>query len=62
LFWARQSKYPLRGLNLREFSILLLLVALLVGLGVYPQPVLDVSGMTGTLLQPDSALAVTGQP
>nr|WP_321240327.1 NADH-quinone oxidoreductase subunit M [uncultured Tolumonas sp.] len=53
---------PLRGLNLREFGILLLLVALLVGLGVYPQPVLDVSGMTGTLLQPDSALAVTGQP
>ncbi len=53
---------PLRGLNLREFGILLLLVALLVGLGVYPQPVLDVSGMTGTLLQADSALAVTGQP
>lgn len=53
---------PLRGLNLREFGILLLLVALLVGLGIYPQPVLDVSGMTGTLLQPDSALAITGQP
>jgi NADH-quinone oxidoreductase subunit M len=44
------------------FAFLMLLVALLVGLGIYPQPVLDVSGMTGTLLQPDSALAITGQP
>jgi NADH-quinone oxidoreductase subunit M len=61
-FGQGKAETPLRGLNLREFSILLLLIALLVGLGVYPQPVLDVSGMTGTLLQPDSALAVTGQP
>jgi proton-translocating NADH-quinone oxidoreductase, chain M len=52
---------PLKGLSAREFGILLLLIALLVGLGVFPQPVLDVSGMTGTLLQPSSASVMTGQ-
>ena len=30
-------------MNLREFSIVMLLVVLLVILGVYPQPVLDTS-------------------
>ena len=52
---------PLKALSAREFAILLLLVALLAGLGVYPQPVLDVSGMTGTLMHPGDAAVMTGQ-
>ncbi len=51
----------LKALSTRELSMLLLLVILLVGLGVYPQPVLDVSGMTGALLQPGDASVMTNQ-
>jgi len=44
-----KSNLPLPRLSLREFCILFLLVALLVGLGIYPQPVLDVSTLTSQL-------------
>lgn len=42
-YGAPKSEEPIAGMNLREFSIVMLLVVLLVILGVYPQPVLDTS-------------------
>lgn len=60
-FGEGKTSVPLKGLSLREFGLMLLLIALLVGLGVYPQPVLDLSGMSGTLLQPASTSVMIGQ-
>ncbi|UDG81651.1 NADH-quinone oxidoreductase subunit M [Candidatus Profftia lariciata] len=34
---------PLAGMNVREFSIIMLLVILLIFLGMYPQPIIDTS-------------------
>ncbi len=36
-----RSKTPLRGLDTREFAMMLSIVALLIWLGIYPQPLLD---------------------
>lgn len=36
-----RSKTPLKGLDVREFAMMLSIVALLLWLGIYPQPVLD---------------------
>ncbi len=55
-FGHGKSSTPLKNLSVREMSILMLLVILLIGLGLFPQPILDLSGMTGTLLS-----AVSGQ-
>ncbi len=60
-FGEGKSSAPLKGLSIREFGLMLLLIALLVGLGVYPQPVLDLSGMSGSLLEPASSSAMIGQ-
>ena len=38
-----KSAVPLPDLSARELSILVVLAALLIGLGVYPQPVFDTS-------------------
>lgn len=42
-YGASKSDTPLSNLCVREFSILMLLVVLLIALGVYPQPILDTS-------------------
>lgn len=42
-YGSAKSDAPLSNLGVREFSLLLLLVILLVVLGIYPQPVLDTS-------------------
>ncbi|MCD1124541.1 NADH-quinone oxidoreductase subunit M [Jinshanibacter sp. LJY008] len=42
-YGAPKSDKPIAGMNVRELSMVLLLVVLLVLLGVYPQPVLDTS-------------------
>lgn len=41
LYGPTQSDTPLRGLDTREFSMLLSIVVLLLLLGLYPQPLLD---------------------
>jgi NADH-quinone oxidoreductase subunit M len=42
-YGAPKSETPLRGMNAREFLMIMVLVVLLVLLGVYPQPILDTS-------------------
>lgn len=42
-YGAPKSDQPLASLSVRELSLILLLVVLLVLLGIFPQPVLDTS-------------------
>lgn len=50
-YGAPQSPAPLRGLSVREFTMILVLVVLLVLLGVYPQPILDTSNAAMSNIQ-----------
>ena len=42
-YGAPKAETPLRGMSLREFIMIMVLVVLLLLLGVYPQPILDTS-------------------
>ncbi|MGV3346008.1 NADH-quinone oxidoreductase subunit M [Enterobacteriaceae bacterium LUAb1] len=42
-YGAPKSDEPLPGMNIREFTMIMVLVVLLTLLGIYPQPVLDTS-------------------
>lgn len=61
---APQSDTPVRDLSFRELSMMLCLMALLLGLGLYPQPVLDTSSavMHGVSSAVKSALPLTLAP
>jgi len=57
-------KTPLKGLDIREFAMMLSIVALLIWLGVYPQPLLDTTEATMNevyrLFEPsDTAITLT---
>ncbi|MCL6413886.1 NADH-quinone oxidoreductase subunit M, partial [Pantoea agglomerans] len=61
-----KSDEPLKSMSLRELSIVMLLVVLLVLLGVYPQPILDTSSAAMSNIQqwfmssaPDSIISTT---
>lgn len=45
------SNAPLPGLAAREYAMLLVLAGILIGLGLYPQPVLDTTAVVMTQLQ-----------
>ncbi|MGO1501526.1 MAG: proton-conducting transporter transmembrane domain-containing protein, partial [Marinobacter sp.] len=46
-----REKTPLRGLDTREFAMMLSIVALLLWLGVYPQPLIDTTESSMTEVQ-----------
>ncbi|MDT0617989.1 NADH-quinone oxidoreductase subunit M [Salinisphaera sp. P385] len=52
VYWGpAQGRAELAGLNGREYLTLLMLLALIIGIGIYPQPVLDVSQTAMTEVQ-----------
>ncbi|WP_225639577.1 NADH-quinone oxidoreductase subunit M [Candidatus Profftia sp. (ex Adelges kitamiensis)] len=50
-YGATKSKNPLTDMSIRELSIILLLMILLVVLGIYPQPVLNISNIPMSNIQ-----------
>lgn len=62
-YGAPSSTEPLRGMSLREFLMIMVLVILLVLLGVYPQPILDTSSAAmGNIQQWYAASTLTTRP
>lgn len=65
-YGAPKSEQPLPGMTMRELSVVMPLVVLLVLLGVFPQPILDTSSAAMSNIQqwfmssaPDSILSTT---
>ncbi|WP_241624357.1 NADH-quinone oxidoreductase subunit M [Rosenbergiella epipactidis] len=50
-YGAPKSETPLAAMNVREFTMILILVVLVVLLGIFPQPILDTSSSTMGAIQ-----------